>query len=127
MANVYHKNKYFRFLGNDFEEFIPQEFEVLEKAFESMNQANGNPGCPAYKYGNPLDYLESVSKYYGSHRLPTRQFDFIPNWDQDRYWTGYYTTDPTLKKACKDFSRLVNFYRKVLLVENATAEKSEVL
>lgn len=39
----------------------------------------------------------------------------MPNWDQDRYWTGYYTTDPLLKKTCKDFSRLVNFYRKSLL------------
>jgi hypothetical protein len=40
----------------------------------------------------------------------------MPNWDQDRYWTGYYTTDPHLKKVCKDFSRLVNFYRKSLLM-----------
>jgi len=39
----------------------------------------------------------------------------MPNYDQDHYWSGYYTTDPDLKKICKDFSRLVNLYRKVLL------------
>ena len=39
----------------------------------------------------------------------------MPNWDQDRYWTGYYTTDPNLKKYCKDLSRLVNLYRKILM------------
>ncbi len=29
MKNLYHKNKFFRFLGNDFEEFIPEEFANL--------------------------------------------------------------------------------------------------
>ena len=71
--------------------------------------------CPMYKYGNPSDYLKSIEQYYSKNKLPTRKFDFIPNWDQDRFWTGYYTTDPQLKKVCKDFSRLINFYRKTLL------------
>lgn len=71
--------------------------------------------CPKFKYGNPLDYLKSISKHYESSKLPVRQHDFIANWDQDRYWSGYFTTDPQLKKDCKDFSRLVNFYRKSLL------------
>lgn len=39
----------------------------------------------------------------------------MSNWDQDRYWTGYFTTDPELKIVCKRFSRLVNFVRKVLV------------
>lgn len=43
----------------------------------------------------------------------------MPNWDQDRYWSGFFTTDPLLKKFCKDFSRLVNFYRKSLLSTNS--------
>ena len=68
-----------------------------------------------YKYGNPEDYLLSIEKYYDNNRLPTRKYDFMPNWDQDRFWTGYYTTDPALKKACKDFSRLINLYRKALV------------
>ena len=68
-----------------------------------------------YKYGNPEDYLKTIEGYYSKNKLPTRKIGFIPNRDQDRFWTGYYTTDPTLKKTCKDFSRLVNLYRKVLL------------
>lgn len=47
--------------------------------------------------------------------MQTRQSDFIPNWDQDRYWAGYYTTDPELKIVCKRFSRLVNLVRKIMV------------
>jgi len=36
----------------------------------------------------------------------------MPNYDQDHYWSGYYTTDPELKKICKDYSRLINYCRK---------------
>jgi hypothetical protein len=39
----------------------------------------------------------------------------MPNYDQDHYWSGYYTTNPLLKIVCKDFSRLTNLYRKILL------------
>ena len=110
---MYGKNKFFRFLGNDFEEFITEEFVNLE---ESMRDMNGNFGsCPTYKYGNPTDYLNLIKTYYSNNKLPTRKYDFMPNWDQDRYWNGYYTSDPNLKKICKDYSRIVNLFRKVLL------------
>jgi len=39
----------------------------------------------------------------------------MPNYDQDHYWTGYYTTNPELKIICKDFSRLTNLYRKIYI------------
>lgn len=51
----------------------------------------------------------------------------MPNWDQDRYWTGFFTTDPQLKKICKDFSRLVNFYRKTLLFNNKYSDNKALL
>jgi hypothetical protein len=51
MTKIYGRSKLFRFLGNDFEEFIPIEFTNLEKAFQILNQ-NSN-GCPTFKYGNP--------------------------------------------------------------------------
>lgn len=37
MERLYKKNKLFRFLGNDFEEFIPEEFVKLEQAFDDLN------------------------------------------------------------------------------------------
>ena len=37
-THYYNKNKMFRFLGNDFEQFIPAEFEVLEDLFKTMNK-----------------------------------------------------------------------------------------
>jgi hypothetical protein len=42
-----------------------------------------------------------------------RENDFLPNFDQDHYWSGYYTTNPELKIVCKDFSRLLNLFRKL--------------
>ena len=41
----------------------------------------------------------------------------MPNYDQDHYWSGYFTTNPMLKIVCKDFSRLINLYRKIFLKE----------
>ena len=82
---------------------------------EILNLNENNGSCPVYKYGNPSDYLSLMKNVYDQDSLPVRSFDFMPNWDQDHYWTGYYTTDPDLKKICKDFSRLVNFYRKIFV------------
>lgn len=83
--------------------------------------------CPAFKYGNPSDYLDTITKYYNQNTLPTRKWDLMTNWDQDRFWTGYFTTDPLLKKACKDYSRIVNFYRKSLLLLNAYSQNERKL
>jgi hypothetical protein len=110
MKKLYKTNKFFRFLGNDFEEFVDEEFTNLESAFTKLN--NGNTECPVYKYGNPIDYLDIIKNVYGA-ATPIREHDFMPNFDQDHYWSGYYTTNPELKKVCKDFSRLVNLFRKI--------------
>lgn len=38
----------------------------------------------------------------------------MPDWDQDRYWSGYYTTDPLSKKKCRDTSRILHLFKKSL-------------
>lgn len=91
LRDKFRKNKVFRFLGNDFEEFIPQQFRNLQTM---MSQLNKKVGCPEYKYGNPNDYLNLIKEHWSINPIPTRKYDFIPNWDQDHYWVGYYTTDP---------------------------------
>lgn len=121
MRKLYKKNKLFRFLGNDFEEFVDEEFTNLEAAFVKLNSQN--PQCPVYRYGNPSDYLDVIKKFYGE-TTPIREHDFMPNFDQDHYWSGYYTTNPELKKVCKDFSRLLNLFRK-LYAKHLTAGGSE--
>ena len=47
--------------------------------------------------------------------VSVREGDFMPNFDQDHYWAGYFTTNPMLKVVCKDFSRLTNLFRKLYL------------
>lgn len=68
--------------------------------------------CKKAKYGNPSDYFKYIKK---EEEIPVRESDFLPNFDQDHYWAGYYTTNPELKIICKDFSRLVNLYRKIYI------------
>lgn len=95
---------------------------------ELLNLNHKNPTqCPVFKYGNPSDYLSLMKNVYNQDSLPVRNFDFIPNWDQDHYWTGYYATDPDLKKKCKDFSRLVNFYRKIAIKQPKNPHNNETL
>jgi hypothetical protein len=60
MKKLYHGNKYFRFIGNDFEEVVPEEFSMLEKGMEELN--NNGPKCPIYKYGNPSDYFKWIKE-----------------------------------------------------------------
>jgi hypothetical protein len=89
----------------------------LEKSFSILNP-NNSKTCQIYKYGNPNDYLNLIKGQYDQKNMPVRANDFMPNWDQDHYWNGYYTTDPDLKKVCKDFSRLLNLFRKIAIRGN---------
>jgi hypothetical protein len=80
-----------------------------------------------FKYGNPTDYFRKISKYYEKSGLDIRKYDFIPNWDQERYWSGYYTSNPLIKKICKDLSRLINFYKKSLFSTNTYANYTKTI
>ncbi len=90
-----------------------------------LNERSHSKQCPIFTYGNPSDYLNLLKQEYSPKDMPVRQEDFMPNWDQDHYWTGYYTTDPDLKKVCKDFSRLVNLFRKIYIKKNYLAPSTQ--
>ena len=110
MKKMFRRKKMFRFVGNDFEEFIDKEFVTLEGALKDLNK-NGKK-CPVFKWGNPTEYFDWIKKEPES-KIPVREGDLLPNYDQDHYWTGYYTSNPQLKIVCKDFSRMVNLFRKI--------------
>lgn len=112
MKKLYGKNLLFKFYGNDFEEFITKEFENVE---EGLKVANSKDKCNNYHYGNPSEYMELLQKHFKQNKLQSRYFDLMPDYDAGRYWSGYFTTDPLLKKVCKDYSRLLNFYKKSLI------------
>lgn len=59
--------------------------------------------------------MVKLQEHFKSNKLESRDYDMIPNWDYGNYWTGYYTTDPALKKMCKDYSRLINLYKKLIV------------
>lgn len=113
MKKLYGKNLLYKFFGNDFEEFIAKEFEVVE---DSLKEVNKMDKCNNYHYGNPTEYMKRLQEYFKSEaKLQNRYYDLMPDWDAGRYWSGYFTTDPLLKKVCKDYSRLLNFYKKSLV------------
>jgi hypothetical protein len=77
---------------------------------------NSEEECTTYKYGSPSEFVNLLKELQTlKENITTREFDFLPNFDQDHYWSGYYTTDPQLKKICKDYSRLINLFRKIYI------------
>lgn len=69
MSKLYNnQKKLFKFVGNDFEEFVPAEFKKLERAFATLNK-NSKAECPKYKYGNPSDYLKVLEEHKDSLRI----------------------------------------------------------
>ena len=50
--------------------------------------------CHRFKFGNPSDYLDSIKTVYNESNLPTREYDLLSNYDQDHYWSGFYTSNP---------------------------------
>lgn len=86
-----------------------------------MNQ-NSKAECKHYKWGNPSDYFKYAKD---ADDVPVRESDFLPNYDQDHYWSGYYTTNPELKIVCKDFSRILNLFRKVFIKERVSGKKED--
>lgn len=109
MKKLYGKNILFRYFGSDFSEVLPSEFNNLE---EAMNKINQKTQCKSIRYGNPSDYLQKLKEYYQDNPVQTRSDDFFPNMAKNNYWTGYYSVFPRLKKACRDYSRLLNFAKK---------------
>lgn len=69
--------------------------------------------------------MAKIKDYWSQHPVKSREHDFMPDWDQDRYWVGYYTTDPLTKKVCRDSSRTLHFYKKALVNKYANKNISE--
>jgi len=55
-------------------------------------------------YSTPTDYINDIHKL--NRTYPTKLDDFIPYADKPHaYWTGYYTSRPTLKYNIKERGR----------------------
>ena len=48
----------------------------------------------------------------------------MPNWDQGYYWSGYFTTGPSLKKIVRDGGRLLNSFRKLIVLKKLFLDDS---
>jgi hypothetical protein len=71
MDKIYGRTKKFRFLGNDFEEFIPEEFRKLEETFKILNEHNDEK-CANFKYGNPSNFLDKTKEHFTKYPVPLR-------------------------------------------------------
>ncbi|XP_069699539.1 lysosomal alpha-mannosidase-like [Periplaneta americana] len=81
-------------------------FENLDKLVKYVNAANKSVNV---LYSTPSCYLKAVNDEGKTYT--TKQDDFFPYIDDyyDYYWTGYYTSRPTLKY----FERLANNFLQV--------------
>lgn len=57
MKKMFRGNKYFRFVGNDFEEFNEEDFKRMDDALIELNRKKSGD-CSVFKWGNPSEYFK---------------------------------------------------------------------
>ncbi|XP_058798646.1 lysosomal alpha-mannosidase-like isoform X2 [Phymastichus coffea] len=101
-ASIYRTNNVILTMGEDFHyQYADMYFGNIDKLISAINKLNGT----RYKafYSTPSCYLKAVNERNLS--WPTKSDDFFPySSDPHAFWTGYFTSRPTLKY----FERMAN-------------------
>ena len=84
-------------MGTDFTySAAPYWFEQLDSLIKNVNRVAGDR--LNVFYSNPGAFLDA-KKANPNMTWPVKSGDFFPyKWDEHQYWTGYYTSRPTLKR-----------------------------
>lgn len=71
----------------------------MDKLIDGLNKKY--IGKASFFYSTPNDYMEVIKSL--NYTWPTKSDDFFPYADNAHaYWTGYYTSRPTLKRFVRD-------------------------
>lgn len=69
-------------------------------------------------YANPVDFfIAGFGQGWGNaNNVSVRYDDLFPVWNYDNaaYYTGYYTTSPTIKKYYRNMHRILHIIHKAL-------------
>lgn len=110
-------------MGDDFQyQDAESWFSQMDKLIKIVNA----DGRAEVKYSTPQEYLEAKAKE--NITLPLREGDFFPYArDTGKYWTGYFTSRPALKRYIRDNSAYYQFAKHVDALVYAGASSDEGL
>ncbi|KAL0222279.1 hypothetical protein RCL1_002133 [Eukaryota sp. TZLM3-RCL] len=91
-------------VGDDFKfKNAKRQYENWEMLMENINSRYSDVEI---KWSTPDKYLDDLLE--SKPNLPIFSGDFFPYADNsDSYWTGYYSTSPTLKKKIRDAEKML--------------------
>lgn len=100
------------FWGDDFAYMNAKaQFEQLEKIIEVCNRVNTNN--MKFIMSNPSAYVNAVKKE--NIEWPVKTFDLVPyGMDNDYFWSGFYSSRPSLKKHIRDASSIYSAENSLL-------------
>ncbi|XP_055295901.1 lysosomal alpha-mannosidase-like isoform X2 [Sitodiplosis mosellana] len=116
---AYRTNNVLITMGDDFNyQHAPAWFNNLDKIILNINQRQLSGLKVNAFYSTPSCYLKSL--YDSGIKFPTKSDDFFPYAsDPHSFWTGYFTSRPTLKR----FERIGNHYLQVCKQLSVLAKK----
>ncbi|XP_031630105.1 lysosomal alpha-mannosidase-like [Contarinia nasturtii] len=119
----YQSNNVLITMGEDFHyQHAPSWFQNLDKLILHINERQASGLKVNAFYSTPSCYLKAL--YDTEILLPTKSDDFFPySSDPHAFWTGYFTSRPTLKR----YERLGNHYLQICKQLSVFAQnKSEI-
>ncbi|EAS02485.2 glycoside hydrolase family 38 amine-terminal domain protein (macronuclear) [Tetrahymena thermophila SB210] len=117
MRQSFQTNHLIHTMGEDFT-FSHSEvwFDSIDLLIEYINKRRDEFGM-VIQYSTPSQYLKEINKQ--QKKWPVNNHDFYPYADtQNAYWTGYFTSRPSLKGLTKDSGRYLQAIRNIFSFEH---------
>ncbi|EGC28973.1 hypothetical protein DICPUDRAFT_99980 [Dictyostelium purpureum] len=119
--------------GDDFRYFnAPKEFRYSRGWMDYIRERKEEYGIKEIRYGTVSDYFKQLKSEILNEKLQLTEIDkdFFPYaTDYDEYWTGYFTTRPTMKKQIREFSKLLRFTESIyslLMLDNKYNQNDQI-
>lgn len=112
-------------MGDDFHfQNAKQYFKNMDKLIKHMNARTQETGLHL-QYSTPSCYLKALRE--GSEQYPVKTDDFFPYASgQHSYWTGYFTSRPSIKLQERLGARDLSVCRQVDLLSRSEENKEKV-
>ncbi|EAS02490.2 glycoside hydrolase family 38 amine-terminal domain protein (macronuclear) [Tetrahymena thermophila SB210] len=118
IMNQYYRGKHlFHTMGEDFAYSRANVwYESMDMLIEYINSRSDQYNMKIL-YSTPSNYLKELQKQNESY--PVNKYDFFPYADKSNaFWTGYFTSRPSIKGFTKDSGRYLQAIRNIFSTES---------
>ncbi|EGC39652.1 hypothetical protein DICPUDRAFT_96508 [Dictyostelium purpureum] len=109
-------------IGDDFTHYnAKKDFSASDEWLSYIKERKEEYGIKEIKYATLSEYFEQLKKDIESENIKLNVFnkDFFPYATSEKeYWTGYYTTRPTLKRQIRDVGNLIRISDSMFSILN---------